>query len=160
MILGIKPTVDYAFKLLLGSPKRTAIMVHFINAVLDGSPPIREVELLNPILGKETASDKLAILDVRALDDQGRWLNIEMQTTLPAGLPQRLTYYVSSLYVSQLQEGRARRRSFKSRSDLGREPRTQVRGSDRSSHRSRGATSADVVHPQTHRRFATCIAVY
>ena len=76
MILGIKPTVDYAFKRLLGSPEHTAIMVHFINAVLDGSPPIREVELLNPILGKETASDKLAILDVRARDDQGRWLNI------------------------------------------------------------------------------------
>jgi predicted transposase/invertase (TIGR01784 family) len=28
-----------------------------------------------------------------------------MQTTVPAGLRERLTYYVSSLYVSQLQEG-------------------------------------------------------
>jgi predicted transposase/invertase (TIGR01784 family) len=105
VILGIRPTVDYAFKRLLGSPEHTAITVHFINAVLEGSPRIAEVELLNPILGKETASDKLAILDVRARDDHGRWLNVEMQTTLPAGLPQRLTYYVSSMYVTPLLEG-------------------------------------------------------
>jgi len=32
-------------------------------------------------------------------------LNIEMQTSLPAGMAQRLTYYVSALYVSQLSEG-------------------------------------------------------
>lgn len=105
MILGIKPTVDYAFKRLLGSPEYTAITVHFINAVLDGSPRITEVELLNPIFGQEQASDKLSILDVRARDDQGRWLNIEMQTTLPAGLPQRLTYYVTCLYAMQMQKG-------------------------------------------------------
>ena len=105
MVIGIKPTVDYAFKRLLGSPEYTDITVHFINAVFAGVPRIEEVELLNPILGKETAEDKLAILDVRARDDHGRWLNIEMQTTLPAGLPQRLTYYVSSLYVSQLVDG-------------------------------------------------------
>jgi predicted transposase/invertase (TIGR01784 family) len=92
MGIGIRPTVDYAFKRLLGSPEHTNITVHFINAVLNGIPWITDVELLNPILGKESATDKLAILDVRARDDQGRWLNIEMQTTLPAGLPQRLTY--------------------------------------------------------------------
>jgi predicted transposase/invertase (TIGR01784 family) len=105
MGIGIRPTVDYAFKRVLGSPGHTDITVHFINAVLEGTRRITEVELLNPILEKESAVDKLAILDVRARDDQGRWLNIEMQTTLPAGLRQRLTYYVASLYVSQLQEG-------------------------------------------------------
>lgn len=107
MSIGIRPTVDYAFKRILGSPGHTGITVHFINAVLAGSPRNTEVEILNPILEKESASDKFAILDVRARDDQGRWLNIEMQTTLPAGLRERLTYYVSSLYVSQLEEGNA-----------------------------------------------------
>jgi predicted transposase/invertase (TIGR01784 family) len=105
MKIGIRPTVDYAFKRVLGSPGHTDITVHFINAVLAGTPRIADVELLNPFLEKESASDKLAILDVRARDDQGRWLNIEMQTSLPAGLRQRLTYYVSSLYASQLEEG-------------------------------------------------------
>ena len=61
MGIGIRPTVDYAFKRLLGSPEHTDITVHFINAVLDGIPWITDVELLNPILGKESATDKLAI---------------------------------------------------------------------------------------------------
>lgn len=105
MVLGIDPTVDYAFKRMLGSPEHTDVTVHFINAVFDRSPLITQVELLNPILGKETADDKLSILDVRARDDQGRWLNVEMQTTLPLGMRERLVYYVSHLYVRQLREG-------------------------------------------------------
>jgi len=50
---------------------------------------------------------KLAILDVRARDDQGRWLNIEMQTSVPGELPQRLAYYAANQYVTQMREGDA-----------------------------------------------------
>ena len=105
MTLGIRPTVDFAFKLLLGSPEHTAITVHFLNAVLQCTPRIERVEILNPILSPETDDDKLAILDVLAMDESGRQFNIEMQTSLPAGLSQRLVYYASSLYVNQLGEG-------------------------------------------------------
>ena len=105
MTLGIRPTVDFAFKLLLGSPEHTAITVHFLNAVLQCTPRIDRVEILNPILSPETDDDKLAILDVLAMDESGRQFNIEMQTSLPAGLSQRLLYYASSLYVNQLGEG-------------------------------------------------------
>lgn len=105
MRLDIRPTVDFAFKKLLGSPEHTTITVHFLNAVLECSPPIEHVEILNPILAAETDGDKLAILDVLAIDEAGRQFNIEMQTSLPAGLPQRLAYYASSLYVGQLGEG-------------------------------------------------------
>ena len=80
MAIGIDPTVDFAFKRLLGNPEHTAITVHFLNAVLAGSPRITHVEILNPILDQETDDDKLAILDIRAHDDQGRSFNIEMQT--------------------------------------------------------------------------------
>lgn len=41
----------------------------------------------------------------RATDDQGRQLNIEIQTSLPAGLRQRLTFYASRLFVEQIQDG-------------------------------------------------------
>ena len=107
MVIGIDPTVDFAFKLLLGNPEHTAITVHFLNAVLGGSPRITHVEILNPILDQETGDDKLAILDIRAQDDQGRWFNIEMQTATHAGLRQRLAYYAASLYVGQMHSGDA-----------------------------------------------------
>ena len=105
MAIGISPTVDFAFKLMLGSPEHSGVTIHFLNAILEGQPKITQVEILNPFLGKATDTDKLSVLDVLATDEHGRLLNIEMQTSLPAGMSQRLTYYASSLYVRQLIEG-------------------------------------------------------
>ncbi len=105
MAIGINPTVDFAFKKLLGSPDHPAITLHFLNAVLAGDPVIASVEILNPIIDKDFDEDKLSILDVRARDDHGQWLNIEMQTTLPGELPERLAYYVAQQYVMQMTEG-------------------------------------------------------
>jgi predicted transposase/invertase (TIGR01784 family) len=105
MAIGIDPTVDFAFKRLLGSPEHTRITVHFLNAVLGGVPRITDVTICNPFLEKEFSEDKLSILDVLAKDEFGRLFNVEMQTSLPTGLPQRLTFYAASLYVGQLMEG-------------------------------------------------------
>jgi hypothetical protein len=90
MAIGISPTVDFAFKLLLGSPEHTSVTIHFLNAVLSDQPRITHVEILNPFLGKKTDEDKLSVLDVLARDEHGRMLNIEMQTTTAADLSQRL----------------------------------------------------------------------
>ena len=109
MIIDICPTVDFAFKLMLGSPKHTAVTVHFLNAVLAGSPRICHATILNPFLGKESEDDKLSILDIKAQDESSRYFNIEMQTSLVVGLAQRLTYYASRLYVGQMREGMAYR---------------------------------------------------
>ncbi len=105
MKIGISPTVDFAFKLMLGSPEHVGVTIHFLNAVLGGAPQITDVTIINPFLGKETDDDKLAVLDVLATDNLGRKLNIEMQTAIPAGLSQRLAYYASRLYCEQLHEG-------------------------------------------------------
>jgi predicted transposase/invertase (TIGR01784 family) len=63
------------------------------------------VEFLNPFLEKLSADDKYSVLDILARDEQGRLINIEIQTALPAGLRQRLTYYAAVLYCGQLTEG-------------------------------------------------------
>ena len=79
MAIGIDPTVDYAFKLLLGSPEHPAITLHFLNAILGDEMQITDVEIINPILGKADDVDKLSILDVAAKDSTGRLYDIEMQ---------------------------------------------------------------------------------
>ena len=109
MIIDICPTVDLAFKLMLGSPDHTAITVHFLNSVLTGVPRIRQATILNPFLGKETEDDKLSVLDIKAQDELGQYFNIEMQTSLATGLARRLVYYAGRLYVSQMREGMAYR---------------------------------------------------
>ena len=68
MAIGIDPTVDYAFKLLLGNPEHPAIAIHFLNAVLGSEIQITDVQFLDPILGKEHDLDKLSILDIVASD--------------------------------------------------------------------------------------------
>lgn len=107
MPLGIDPKVDFAFKLVFGNPDHTAVTIHFLNAVLNLPQPITEVEILNPIHGKDRSEDKLVVLDVLAEDTAGRKFNIEMQTTLPLDLPQRLTYYGCLNLVKQLGQGEA-----------------------------------------------------
>lgn len=104
-MIGIRPTVDFAFKLMLGNPEHTTVTIHFLNAILGDRPKITHVEILNPFLGKEAEKDKLSVLDILATDEHDRKLNIEMQTTLPAGISQRLAYYAARLYVTQLAEG-------------------------------------------------------
>jgi predicted transposase/invertase (TIGR01784 family) len=106
MIIDIRPTVDLAFKLMLGSPEHTAVTVHFLNSVLGGSPRIQQVTILNPFLGKKSKDDKLSVLDIRAQDEHGRYLNIEMQTSRATGLAKRLTYYAGRLFVGQMREGK------------------------------------------------------
>ncbi|MEO8495198.1 MAG: Rpn family recombination-promoting nuclease/putative transposase, partial [Planctomycetota bacterium] len=67
--------------------------------------PITSVEILNPILERDRSDAKLAILDVLAQDADDRRYNIEMQTTLPVDLRNRLTYYNCLNYVRQLSSG-------------------------------------------------------
>ena len=107
MPLGIDPKVDFAFKLVFGSPDHTRVTIHFLNAVLNLAQPITLVEILNPIQGQDRSEDKLVVLDVLAVDAVGRRFNIEMQTTLPVDLPKRLTYYNCLNYIRQLRTGDA-----------------------------------------------------
>ena len=101
MPLGIKPTVDFAFKKIFGSPENVPS-----DRTAQRDPPaclpIVQVEILNPFSYQDFADDKLIVLDIRARDSAGRWLNVEMQVTVFGGLLQRLVYYACRLYVDQL----------------------------------------------------------
>jgi predicted transposase/invertase (TIGR01784 family) len=103
--LGIKPTVDFAFKKVFGTPENAPILEGLVNAILQLDSPIVELEILNPFSYQEFEEEKLIVLDIRARDVVGQWLNIEMQVSVVPGLLQRLTYYACGLYVDQLQAG-------------------------------------------------------
>lgn len=105
MVIGIDPRVDFACKLLLGNPSHPAITIHFLNSVLGGNPRITEVQFRNPIVERRYEEDKLSILDILATDDHGRLIDIEIQTTLQAGLAERLAYYAATQLADQIGEG-------------------------------------------------------
>ena len=105
MSLGIDPRVDFACKLMLGSPEHPAVTIHFLNSMLALQVPVVEVEILNPLVGKERSEEKLVVLDVLARDSQGRRFNIEMQTRLPLSFANRLLFYNCKNYFRQLRQG-------------------------------------------------------
>ena len=105
MPLGIDPRVDFACKLMLGSPDHPAVTIHFLNSMLRPKVPVVEVEILNPLVGKDRSEDKLIVLDVLARDSWGRRFNIEMQTRLPLSFPNRLLFYNCKNFLRQLREG-------------------------------------------------------
>jgi predicted transposase/invertase (TIGR01784 family) len=111
--IGVSPMVNFVFKLLLGSPEQAAVTIHFLRAILGERFQIRSVEFQNPDLGKTYDDDKWIILDILVTDDHGRQYNIEMQTSIPAGLRQRLAFYLSRLYASQLKDGEQNRNLWK-----------------------------------------------
>jgi hypothetical protein len=48
MLLGIKPTVDFVFKKVFGSPENIPVLIGLLNAILKRAHPIVHVEILNP----------------------------------------------------------------------------------------------------------------
>jgi len=92
MSLGIKPTVDFVFKKIFGSPENAAALIGLLNAILNFRRPIVAVEILNPFSYQEFAESKLIVLDVRCRDSESRWLNVEMQVSVYAGLLERLVF--------------------------------------------------------------------
>jgi len=107
MLLGIRPTVDYAFKYLFGRDATRPILINLANSVLIPAPAhrIQDLELLNPFNAKEALDDKLSILDIKARDQSGRYLNIEMQMLAFRYYEKRILYYASKLHQQQLHEG-------------------------------------------------------
>jgi predicted transposase/invertase (TIGR01784 family) len=107
MQLGIDPKVDYAFKHLFGRDATRPLLIDVLDSVLDPAPghAIRDLELLNPFNPKETADDKLSVLDVKARDQSGRQFNVEMQMLAFRHFERRVLYYWSRLYQHQLHKG-------------------------------------------------------
>src|SRR5579862_6027078 len=107
MILDIDPKVDYAFKHTFGRESTRPILIDVIDSVLTPAPGhhIREVDLLNRFNPKDALDDKLCILDIKARDQAGRQLNVEMQMFMYRHFGKRIFYYASRLHQQQLHEG-------------------------------------------------------
>ena len=107
MLLEVDPQVDYAFKRVFGMERNRDILIALLNAVLGRAQGRRvvQVEILNPFSNKDTESDKLSVLVIKARDETGRLFNVEMQIRLHHALRERVLFYWAKLYTEQLSEG-------------------------------------------------------
>lgn len=102
-----KLTNNLVFSFLMSSPGSEEAAKSFINAALEdvGRPLTKSVLILNPFSLTPFLSGKVSVLDVKAQDVDGRYFNVEMQTTNKKGFNNRILYYGSKLYSEQLAEG-------------------------------------------------------
>ena len=101
----VNPRVDFAFKKIFGSEENKDILLLFINAILPEQDTLASLELKNPYNLKDFASDKMTILDIRAIDNLGRSVTIEMQVTDQLYYEKRALFCWSEVYGKQLGEG-------------------------------------------------------
>jgi len=92
------------FQATFWRPENVDLLIHLLNSVLQPEHPLEHVEILNPYNEKQFKEDKLSIVDIKAQDSSGDWYVVEIQTTIPAGLANRLVYYTSGLYQAQMRE--------------------------------------------------------
>ena len=97
------PTVDFCFKELMKNPK---VRKGFVGAILGKDPKkIQKTTLVPTDLQKESEDDKLGILDVLVELDNGDKMNMEMQVPYFEFWTNRVLFYVSKVYSSQIKKG-------------------------------------------------------
>ena len=98
---------DVFVRYLLGSEDHKDLLMDFLNAVFEqkGHELVVEIELFNPFNLRSVRESKESILDVRARDSRGRWLNIEIQIDRDGSYANRSLYYWAKSYTAQLGTG-------------------------------------------------------
>ena len=99
----MKPKIDFAFKEIMTDEKAR---VGFLSAVLKLNPKdIKKTTILNTNLRKIHKKDKQGILDVRILMNDDTEIDIEIQLVELKVWADRSLFYISKMYVDQIQAG-------------------------------------------------------
>jgi len=98
---------DFVFKLIFGDQRNVDILAGFLKSVLD--IPAEEYDYLtivDPYLKKESADDKLGILDVRVHTKNGQIIHAEIQVWPIPEMKERVIFYQSKMITGQISSGK------------------------------------------------------
>ena len=99
----MSPRVDYAFKEIMMDEKAR---IGFLSAMLKLNPEdIKETQVLNTNLRKQSEKEKLGILDVRILMNNNTEIDIEIQLAAMNIWADRALFYLAKMYTEQISAG-------------------------------------------------------
>jgi predicted transposase/invertase (TIGR01784 family) len=103
----VKAYSDIFIKYLFGKEGNEDILLDFLNDVLtdEGFPKVVSVTVKNPFNLKDFPMDKESYLDLKVVDENGKHYNIEVQSANHRFFVNRVLFYWSKLYTSQIKEG-------------------------------------------------------
>ena len=98
---------DLFFRFLLGCPSRLDLLGDLLNALFSvrGCPRIEQLELRNTALLPDGINLKESRLDIAAVDEQGRHLNVELQRENHKHFIPRGLFYLDKLFIEPLGSG-------------------------------------------------------
>ena len=103
-IVFIDPRIDYAFKLIFGTPGNEDLLLHLVRAILPDkgivSVSLEPQEQVGP-----RPDARRSVVDVRCGTDDGSELIIEMQVRSQDDFSDRLVFYSSFPIINRLQRG-------------------------------------------------------
>jgi predicted transposase/invertase (TIGR01784 family) len=99
----LDPRNDYVFKRIFAS--HLDLLNDLVNVVRGDAAPLTLTKVLNPNILPEDITGKEIILDILAVDDQGRNVDVEVQVNSQSHYPARVLYYAARAFVDQLAEG-------------------------------------------------------
>jgi len=105
--MALHMTNDFVFHYVFGRPESVPLLLKLVNAVLvdAGSPPVVSLELRNPVSPRDARWAKETVLDVKAIDEKRRQIDIEVQVVGNRYFVNRSLYYWARLYSDQLEKG-------------------------------------------------------
>jgi predicted transposase/invertase (TIGR01784 family) len=103
--IRINPKVDFIFRKLFGSDENKDLLISLINSIVEPELRLTDVVIKNPFNLASYERLKESILDIKAVDQNGIWYDIEMQVYAHILYGRRAIYYVSKVFTDQLEKG-------------------------------------------------------
>ena len=99
MAIRYDPKTDIVFRKLFGSEANLRILIALINSIVGPAIHVVDVAIKNPYNLAAYIGSKSTIRDIKAVDQNGIWYDIEMPVTdgAPTRKGRRATSYPSSL---------------------------------------------------------------
>ena len=99
------PKVDLVFRKLFGDDENKDLLISLINSIVGPRIVITDLMIKNPYNLADYADGRMSILDIKAVDQNGKLYDIEMQIAPQVHYGRRALYYLSKVYVDQIAEG-------------------------------------------------------
>ena len=96
---------DRVFKHYFKNSKETVITLLNQFLPLPEGRVIESIEFLDSVMNSDKLKNKDSVLDLRIRLDDGKLVNIEMQSTSKDNFKERILYYLAKLFTSSLKEG-------------------------------------------------------
>jgi predicted transposase/invertase (TIGR01784 family) len=102
----LSPKNDFIFKLIFGDQRNADVLASFLQAVLDlPESEYEEIVIVDPHLKRESAEDKLGVLDVKIRTHSGKVVEVEIQIQETPQMRERIVYYASKMIAEQIGKG-------------------------------------------------------